>query len=87
MSDPKIPNVVESSSTGEPVHTLKRHLRARHIRLMALGSTIGVGLFLGAGSAIAHAGPAILLGYLLAGIVAFVVLRASRERPMQCSAC
>ncbi len=60
-------------------HSLKRHLKARHIRLMALGSTIGVGLFLGSGSAISYAGPSILLGYILAGLVAFVVLRALGE--------
>lgn len=60
-------------------HSLKRHLKARHIRLMALGSTIGVGLFLGAGTAISHAGPAIIFGYLLAGLVAFIVLRALGE--------
>ena len=58
---------------------LKRHLKVRHIRLMALGSTIGVGLFLGSASAIQIAGPSILLGYLLAGIVAFIVLRALGE--------
>jgi AAT family amino acid transporter len=61
-------------------HTgLKRHLKVRHIRLMALGSTIGVGLFLGSASAIQIAGPSILLGYLLAGIVAFIVLRTLGE--------
>ena len=61
-------------------HTgLKRHLKVRHIRLMALGSTIGVGLFLGSASAIKIAGPSILLGYLLAGIVAFIVLRTLGE--------
>jgi AAT family amino acid transporter len=46
---------------------------------MALGSTIGVGLFLGSASAIKIAGPSILLGYLLAGIVAFIVLRTLGE--------
>ena len=61
-------------------HTgLQRHLKVRHIRLMALGSTIGVGLFLGSASAIQIAGPSILLGYLLAGIVAFIVLRTLGE--------
>ncbi len=58
---------------------LQRHLKVRHIRLMALGSTIGVGLFLGSASAIQIAGPSILLGYLLAGIVAFIVLRTLGE--------
>ena len=60
-------------------HGLKRHLKARHIRLMALGSTIGVGLFLGSATAIQIAGPSILLAYLLAGMVAFVVLRTLGE--------
>jgi AAT family amino acid transporter len=46
---------------------------------MALGSTIGVGLFLGSASAIQIAGPSILLGYLLAGLVAFIVLRTLGE--------
>ncbi len=45
---------------------LKRHLKGRHIRLMALGSTIGVGLFLGSATAIQIAGPSILLAYFLA---------------------
>ena len=64
---------------GDGTPTLKRHLRARHIRLMALGSTIGVGLFLGSATAIQLAGPSILLGYLIAGIIAFIVLRALGE--------
>lgn len=63
---------------GEPP-VLKRHLKARHIRLMALGSTIGVGLFLGSATAIQLAGPSILLGYLIAGLIAFIVLRALGE--------
>ena len=46
---------------------------------MALGSTIGVGLFLGSSTAIKIAGPSILLSYFIAGIVAFIVLRALGE--------
>ncbi|TXI13106.1 MAG: amino acid permease [Polynucleobacter sp.] len=60
-------------------HGLKRSLQPRHIRLMALGSTIGVGLFLGSATAIQLAGPSIILGYVLAGLVAFIVLRALGE--------
>src|ERR1700743_170941 len=58
---------------------LNRGLRERHIRLMALGSTIGVGLFLGSASAIKLAGPAILLSYALCGIAIFVIMRALGE--------
>lgn len=60
-------------------HGLKRSLQPRHIRLMALGSTIGVGLFLGSATAIQLAGPSIILAYVLAGLVAFIVLRALGE--------
>ena len=60
-------------------HGLQRSLQSRHIRLMALGSTIGVGLFLGSATAIQLAGPSIILAYILAGAIAFVVLRALGE--------
>lgn len=60
-------------------HTLTRGLRERHIRLMALGSTIGVGLFLGSANAIKLAGPAILLSYILGGIAIFIIMRALGE--------
>ena len=58
---------------------LQRGLQPRHIRLMALGSTIGVGLFLGSASAIKLAGPAILLSYILGGLAIFFIMRALGE--------
>lgn len=68
---------------GTRMHTneqaLNRGLRERHIRLMALGSTIGVGLFLGSANAIKLAGPAILLSYVLGGIAVFIIMRALGE--------
>jgi len=57
----------------------QRSIGVRQMRLLALGSTIGVGLFLGSASAIKLAGPSILIGYCLAGFVAFLVLRALGE--------
>jgi amino acid transporter, AAT family len=62
---------------------LNRGLRERHIRLMALGSTIGVGLFLGSANAIKLAGPAILLSYVLGGIAIFIIMRALGEMAVQ----
>ncbi|MFC5740120.1 amino acid permease [Dyella tabacisoli] len=58
---------------------LKRGLGERHIRLMALGSAIGVGLFLGSANAIKLAGPAILLSYILGGAAIFIIMRALGE--------
>jgi amino acid transporter, AAT family len=70
-------NKRQNMYTHEP--TLNRGLRERHIRLMALGSTIGVGLFLGSANAIKLAGPAILLSYILGGLVIFIIMRALGE--------
>lgn len=62
---------------------LKRGLKPRHIELIALGGTIGVGLFMGSASAIQWAGPSVLLAYLLAGIIIFFVMRIMGEMLMQ----
>ena len=59
--------------------TLKRELGERHVRLIALGACIGVGLFLGSAKAIEMAGPAILLAYLAGGLVILVIMRALGE--------
>src|SRR5580692_5610783 len=69
----------ERYSMSKKERALNRGLRERHIRLMALGSTIGVGLFLGSASAIKLAGPAILLSYVLGGIAIFIIMRALGE--------
>lgn len=63
----------------EKQRQMKRSLKSRHIQLMALGGTIGTGLFLGAGKAIRAAGPAILLAYLITGIACFGIMRALGE--------
>jgi len=58
---------------------LNRGLEERHITLMSLGAAIGVGLFLGSAKAIQLAGPGILLGYLIGGIIIFIIMRALGE--------
>lgn len=62
---------------------LKRGLEERHITLMSLGACIGVGLFLGSATTIKMAGPAILLAYMAAGAVMFVIMRALGEMAIE----
>jgi aromatic amino acid transport protein AroP len=58
---------------------LKRGLKGRHIQLIALGGAIGTGLFLGIAQTIQMAGPSVLLGYGVAGIIAFLIMRQLGE--------
>ena len=58
---------------------LARKLRSRHIQLIALGGTIGVGLFLGSAQAIHNAGPGLLLTYVVGGIAVFFIMRGLGE--------
>lgn len=66
-----------ADSHGAP--TLSRNLRGRHVQLIAIGGTIGVGLFLGSARAIQSAGPGLLLSYAAGGIVIFFIMRALGE--------
>lgn len=58
---------------------LQRGLSARQMRMIALGGTIGVGLFMGATSTIKWTGPSVIFTYLIAGLFIFLVMRAMGE--------
>lgn len=58
---------------------LKRGLEARHIQMIALGGTIGVGLFMGSASTIKWTGPSVLLAYAICGVFIYFIMRAMGE--------
>ncbi|NLU70853.1 amino acid permease [Streptomyces sp. HNM0574] len=70
-----------SGGSGEPGDsgTYKRALGTRQIQMIAIGGTIGTGLFLGAGTAISQAGPSLIIWYIIAGTILFLVMRALGE--------
>ncbi|WP_078593543.1 amino acid permease [Streptomyces sp. NRRL S-920] len=57
----------------------KRSLGTRQMQMIAIGGTIGTGLFLGAGTAISQAGSSLIIWYAIAGAVLFLVVRALGE--------
>ncbi|CZR59896.1 related to general amino acid permease [Phialocephala subalpina] len=68
--------VVEFTETKE----LRRGLHQRHIQMIALAGTIGTGLFLGSGKAIANGGPlGALLGYSFVGVLVIGVVLSIAE--------
>lgn len=58
---------------------LVRALSHRQITMIALGSALGTGLFLGSGPAISLAGPAVVLSYLIGAVLIGVIAVALGE--------
>ncbi|CDK26886.1 unnamed protein product [Kuraishia capsulata CBS 1993] len=67
--------------TGEVHETeVKRNLKSRHISMIALGGTIGTGLFIGTASPLQDAGPVnTLIAYLFMGTLAYSVTQSLGE--------
>lgn len=49
------------------------------MQMIALGGTIGVGLFMGSGSTIKWTGPSVLIAYIISGIFLYLIMRALGE--------
>lgn len=58
---------------------LKRGLGSRQLTMISIGGVIGVGMFLGSGSTVRLAGPAVILSYVIGGVVMFLVMSALAE--------
>ena len=58
---------------------LSHTLQSRHVAMISLGGIIGAGLFVGSSAAIASIGPAVILCYILAGILILFSMRMLGE--------
>ncbi|KAH8660850.1 amino acid transporter [Tricladium varicosporioides] len=73
-------NVVDCVGNFEEVTVVKQGLHQRHIQMIAIAGTIGTGLFLGSGRAIARSGPVgAFLGYGIIGLAVSSVVFAVGE--------
>lgn len=73
------PEVEPRPDGSVPSDQLSRGLTPRHVQFIALGTAIGTGLFFGSSETIQAAGPAVLLAYVVAGSMVFIVMRALGE--------
>ncbi|KAL3459863.1 amino acid permease/ SLC12A domain-containing protein [Aspergillus heterothallicus] len=65
---------------SNPLPDLKRKLKSRHLQMIAIGGTIGTGLFISSGSAISTAGPVgALIAYMFIGTIVYSVMTALGE--------
>ncbi|GMG94014.1 amino acid permease [Cupriavidus metallidurans] len=63
-----------------PVPGLRRELRARHLTMIAIGGSIGTGLFVASGATIAQAGPGgALAAYILIGAMVYFLMTSLGE--------
>ncbi|DAA75158.1 TPA_exp: Uncharacterized protein A8136_1909 [Trichophyton benhamiae CBS 112371] len=59
---------------------LKRRLHGRHLQMIAIGGSIGTGLFVGSGKSLATGGPAsVLIAFLLVGVMIYSTVHALGE--------
>ncbi|KAL8673818.1 MAG: hypothetical protein Q9168_001783 [Polycauliona sp. 1 TL-2023] len=66
--------------SAEQYGYVTRGLKSRHIQFIALGGTIGTGVFLGIGRAFTQAGPlSLFLGYTISGVAVYAMMMSLGE--------
>ncbi|KAG0381197.1 hypothetical protein BGX24_006569 [Mortierella sp. AD032] len=68
--------LTENEQFGE----IKRDLKSRHLQMIAIGGTIGTGIFLSSGGSVASAGPlGALISYSIVGTMVFFIVTSLGE--------
>ncbi|KAJ6024635.1 Proline-specific permease [Penicillium herquei] len=72
--------LVEAELLDDRYETTQRGLKNRHVQLMALGGTIGTGLFVGSGQSLATGGPpSLLMSYIFIAAMVYGLVTAIAE--------
>jgi L-asparagine transporter-like permease len=61
---------------------LAKSLQARHVAMISIGGIVGAGLFVNSANAIAAIGPAVIVSYILTGLLVLFVMRMLGEMAM-----
>lgn len=74
------PYDIESAAQATANSPLFRALKGRHLQMIAIGGSIGTGLFVGSGKALAHGGPAsLVIAFTLIGVMMYCTVQALGE--------
>ncbi|WP_411753833.1 amino acid permease [Serratia sp. (in: enterobacteria)] len=67
-------------TAGQQAPGLRRELKARHLTMIAIGGSIGTGLFVASGATVSQAGPGgALLSYALIGLMVYFLMTSLGE--------
>lgn len=74
------PESFQRRTLNDKHNQLNQTLKKRHLNMIAIGGSIGAGLFAGSGGALSTGGPAaLLIGFLIIGVMMFNVVYALGE--------
>lgn len=80
VGDDKEAQVIQSTTSMESSRPAGPKLKQRHLQMIAFGGSIGTGLFVGSGTALASGGPAsVLIAFVYCGFMVYLTIQALGE--------